>query len=178
MGLFDIFKKKEVLPPPPPPPVPQPTQTLKVEESMSETLEDVLSRLLVIDINTLINNGNDWLEQTYIDGSIMNVKAVPLTSKVLGIFDLTVISKIKNGTIYIDFLSQKYAPNVGLRGFIEAYSNKFGPDTNGKGICTQADVNPLKEGRFRRIWNNVAILQTKREGCISLVIAMRITLHN
>lgn len=158
MGLFKFFKKN-------------------VPDTKPMSIEDELSRLLKIDINSL-TNGGEWQEQTYIDGSPMNVKAMPFSQMVLGIFDLAVIAKLQDGTIYIDFLSKKYAPNVGLMNFIKVWTSKYGLDTNGHGECTQAEVAALRSGSFSRVWENVAILQTKREGIISLVMAMRITLKN
>lgn len=144
-------------------------------EQTERTFCEKVNGLLVNAMPELSSN-DGWLDQTHIDGTQMKVKGVALSPLVLGMFDIVVVAKLLNGTIYYDFLSKKYAPNPKLRSFIQTCTSLFGMDKNGKGWCSQADVEPLKTGHFSRNWENVNILQTKREDWFSLVIAMRITI--
>lgn len=137
--------------------------------------EEKINALLHFSLESLGENGR-WDSQTYIDGTQMKVKEFYLSTMVLGMFDMVVVAKLENGTTYYDFLSKKYAPNAHLIDFIQRCYTSFGCDKYGKGVCTQRDTEPLKRGDFSRNWDNIDILQTKRAGSYSLVIAMRITL--
>lgn len=183
MGLFGIFKKRDVESEPESEPdvEQQPGQsetTANKEIATAPKTQSAYQRIcfaLRRDLDSF-NGGDGWEQQTYIDGSPMLVKGISLSPMALGMFDLVVVAKLQDGTIHYDFLSKKYAPNEDLINFITKCFVMFGRDKNGLDVCLPADTESLKSGHFRRNWDNVNILQSKRADCPYITIAMRITI--
>lgn len=183
MGLFNIFKKKAVEPELE---LEQDVQVQPVQSELSTTEQTIIEPptqsvyqkiCFALRHNLeLLNGGDGWVEQTYIDGTPMLVKGISLSPMVLDMFDLVVVAKLQDGTIHYDFLSKKYAPNEALINFITKCFVMFGKDKNGLDVCLPSDTEALKSGYFRRNWGNVNILQSKRADCPYITIAMRITI--
>lgn len=177
MSIFSLFRKKK-----------EDATKLEAAPKDNEVVVDEqavrysklwhLIESLIQQILPALNSPEGWSQQSYIDGTPMQVKGVNLSPNILGMFDLVVVARLSNGETHLDFLSKKYAPNELLRQFIKTCTSLIGDDKYGNGWCCQEDVDPLKRGGFCRSWDNINILQTKRADWLSLVIAMRITVQN
>ena len=106
------------------------------------------------------------------------VKVVEFSSPQMGMFNTLNVNKLPDGTIWLDFLSKKYAPNATLMQFMKYCTDKWGLDSKQQGYPTQNDTTLLREGRFGRYWQNVKIIQCKLDNHISLTIILRIIIDN
>jgi hypothetical protein len=157
MGLFDIFKKKEVLPPPPP--VPQPTQTLKVEETKSKHLKDFFK----VDIVNLLSSEDDTI-------------ALSVEAMELGCFHSIKIKTLNDGSHNIEMtsLSKLFTPE--MYKFVASCTSAFGPTKSGEGNLTSRDVILLSKGLFSRMWKPLWLDMGRDED--SGLMALRLTIFN
>lgn len=102
------------------------------------------------------------------------VKVIEFPSPQMGMFTTLIVNKLPDGTLWLDFLSPKYAPNATLMQFMRYCTDKWGLDSKHQGYPTQNDTTLLREGRFGRYWPNVKIIQCKLDNHISLTINLRI----
>lgn len=128
------------------------------------------------DIEAAITNG-EW-QTAEIDGKTALQRRIELLPIQMGLFNLLDVTKFPNGTIWLDFLSSAYAPNKQLMDFMSYCASKWGADSLGRGVPSQADMEPLRHGTFGRTWQNVKIVQIKRPEMISLSVAIRIIIDN
>lgn len=96
----------------------------------------------------------------------------------LDMFGSLDITKLPDGSIWLDFLSEKYAPSKDAMDFMAYCTQLWGPDSKGRGNPTKKDVSELRNGSFGRTWPNVKMVQIKRPECPALSIALRIIIDN
>lgn len=118
-------------------------------------------------------SGGDW-STTNIDGKSARLKQVLFTQNELEMFDELDIIEFSNGSIWLDFFSTEYSPTKPLMDLMAYCTALWGNDKHGKGNPTSEDIESLKKGTFRRIWENVQIIQIKRPKTNNLTIALRI----
>lgn len=139
------------------------------EKSAIETIEEYISCPLRSQLNEI-----GWKIES-VEGTEVLVKYVQLDPLVLDMFDTLIITKKESDSIELSLLSKKYAPNAHLISFINKYASKYGKDEFGMGTCDSSDIEKLKRGYFKRIWNGVCIYQAGRAGMPTLCIKMIIT---
>ncbi|MDE5649534.1 MAG: hypothetical protein K2I35_00745, partial [Duncaniella sp.] len=105
-------------------------------------------------------------------------KRVSLIPIQMGMFNVLDITKFPDGSLWLDFLSDKYAPSKEAMDFIAHCFNKLGKDIKGRGVPCEADVAALRNGLFGRNWDNVKMTQIKRPEHLSLTIALRVIIDN
>lgn len=130
-----------------------------------------------IDLDELINSG------VFISNSLDNIgpalqKRVQLIPPQMGMFTDVDVTKLPDGTIWLDFLSSKYAPNKNLMDFMAYCYKKWGLDSQYRGMPSNKDVEDLRRGCFARTWSKVKILQIKRPEHVALSIVLRIIIDN
>lgn len=106
------------------------------------------------------------------------VKQVEFAQPQMGMFDSLIVTKKNDDSVWLEFLSKKYAPNKKLMDFMAYCTDKWGLDSEQQGYPSPNDTDRLERGYFRRIWPNIAIYQTKRDGCFSLTITLIIIINN
>ena len=118
--------------------------------------------------------------ENYSNGDIEDglYKEVSFNVPQLDMFDKMGVTKMPDGTIWLDLFSKKYAPNKSLMDFMAYCTEKWGPDSNGMGIPCEKDTQLLKNGKFGRHWNNIKLIQFKRDDHFALSILMRIIIDN
>lgn len=131
---------------------------------------------ITLDIESIINS-DGWRTITLDNGSALS-KRIPLSPPQMEMFHTLNVTKLQDGTIWLDFISSKYAPNKTVMDFIAYCTDLWGLDHNNKGYPDKSDIQPLKSGRYGRFWDNVSITQINVENNIGLVIALRITIDN
>lgn len=127
-------------------------------------------------IEDAITNG-EW-QTSEIEGLSALQRRIELQTMQMDMFNLLDVTKFPDGTIWLDFLSSAYAPNKQLMDFMAYCASVWGADSLGRGVPSQADMDPLRRGTFGRTWQNVKIVQIKRPEMISLSIALRIIIDN
>lgn len=128
-------------------------------------------------------NGNGFIPSKldiYQNGEISDVlaKSVMFEPPQMGMFYKLNITKLPDGTVWLDFISKKYAPNRNLMDFMAYCTDRWGLDSNSQGYPCDKDTELLKSGYFGRYWPNVKILQCKVENHLSLSIILRIIIDN
>lgn len=132
--------------------------------------------LLDIDIQKILTE-DSWTPCT-LDGEQVVHKYFPLSPMQLGMFNELNVTQLPDGTVWLDFLSEKYAPAKPAMDFMAYCYHKWGLDSQGRGVPSNADVQALRNGTFGRTWTNVKMLQFKRPNHLSLTIALRIIIDN
>lgn len=129
-----------------------------------------------VDIEKLLNE-DGWVNSILDQGPAIQkrVQLYPMQMRMFNVLDIT---KLPDGTIWLDFLSEKYAPTKEAMDFIYYCTQLWGKDSAGRGAPCDADVKDLRNGTYCRTWDNVKMLQIKRPGDISLTIALRIIIDN
>lgn len=128
------------------------------------------------DIENAVTNG-EW-HTAEIDGKAALQRRIELDPIQMDMFNLLDVTKFSDGTIWLDFLSHTYAPNKQLMDFMAYCTSMWGTDSQGRGVPSQTDINPLRNGTFGRTWQNVKIVQIKRPEAIALSVALRIIIDN
>lgn len=130
-----------------------------------------------LNLDELLNGG------TFSVGTLEGVgpvsqKRVSLDPPQMSMFTDVDVTKLPDGTVWLDFLSLKYAPNKEVMDFMAYCYDRWGADKRGRGLPCDADVPALKSGKFGRTWENVRLIQIKRPEHLSLTIALRIIIDN
>lgn len=128
------------------------------------------------DIEDAITNG-EW-QTAEIDSKTALQRRIELKPMQMGMFSLLDVTKFIDGTIWLDFHSSKYAPNKQLMDFMAYCASVWGTDSLGRGVPSNADMDPLRNGTFGRTWQNVKIVQIKRPGEMALSVTLRIIIDN
>lgn len=128
------------------------------------------------DLEDAIANG-EW-ESAEIDGKIAVQKRMELQPIQMDMFNLLDVTKFQDGTIWLDFLSNSYAPKKPLMDFMAYCASTWGSDSRGRGAPSQSDIEPLRNGKFGRTWPNVKIVQIKRPEIFHLTVILRIIIDN
>lgn len=128
------------------------------------------------DIEDAITTG-EW-QTAEIDGKTALQRRIELQPIQMGMFNLLDVTKFPDGTIWLDFLSSAYAPNKQFMDFMAYCASVWGTDSLGRGVPSQADMDPLRRGTFGRTWQNVKIVQIKRPEAMTLSVALRIIIDN
>lgn len=134
-------------------------------------------RFFTFDLEQAIVQG-EWITSPNISGQVAKQKRIELNPMQMEMFNLLDITKFADGTIWLDFLSDKYAPNKSLMDFMAYCANKWGNDSLGRNVPTERDMPDLRNGTFGRTWTNVKITQIKRPEKLSLTIVLRIIIDN
>ena len=106
------------------------------------------------------------------------IKSIDFPLPQMGMFHTLNIIKLPDGTLWLDFLSSKYAPNTQLMQFMKYCTDEWGLDSKQQGYPTQKDTEFLRRGYFGRYWSNVKITQCKFDNQPSLTITLRIIIDN
>lgn len=130
-----------------------------------------------LNLDELLNSGT-FSPVTLQTGEHILLKNVNLDPPQMGMFTEVNVSKLPDGTVWLDFFSLKYAPNKTVMDFMAYCYERWGLDSQGRGAPTDADVSRLKDGTFGRSWDNVKIVQFKRPGHLALSITLRIIIDN
>lgn len=128
------------------------------------------------DIEDAITTG-EW-QTAEIDGKTALQRRIELQPIQMDMFNLLDVTKFPDGTIWLDFLSSAYAPNKKFMDFMAYCASVWGTDSLGRGVPSQADMDPLRRGTFGRTWQNVKIVQIKRPEAITLSVTLRIIIDN
>lgn len=129
-----------------------------------------------IDIEKLLNE-DGWIQITLDAGPAVQ-KRVSLSPPQMGMFNTLDITKFPDGTVWLDFLSDKYAPSKEVMDFMAYCSDKWGNDSSGRGVPNKDDISALRDGTFGRTWENVKLAQIKRPEHLSLTVILRIIIDN
>lgn len=132
---------------------------------------------LDIDLEKIVSD--EGLEGVVLDdiGPAMH-KKVSFDDKPMGMFHMVYVTKLPDGTKWLDFHSDKYAPSKEMMDFMVYCTDTYGLDNKDQGYPSQNDMSLLKNGKFGRYWEHIKILQIKRPENISLTISMRIIINN
>lgn len=128
------------------------------------------------DLDEILNQ-KDWTPAT-IDGPQCVQKRSQLNPIELDMFGRLDITKFPDGSIWLDFFSEKYAPTKPAMDFMAYCTQLWGVDSKGRGNPSDKDVIDLRNGTFGRTWQNVKMVQIKLPECLSLSVALRIIIDN
>ncbi|MDE6037833.1 MAG: hypothetical protein K2G05_06185, partial [Duncaniella sp.] len=131
---------------------------------------------LKFDLEKTLNQG-DWTPVTIEEQQCVQ-KRVRLEPVELDMFSTLDITKFPDGSVWLDFLSEKYAPTKSAMDFMAYCTQLWGVDSKGRGNPSNQDVIDLRNGTFGRTWPNVKIVQIKRPECPMLSVALRIIIDN
>lgn len=130
-----------------------------------------------LDLEELLNGG-DFSPLVLKNEGTVQYKRVKLDPPQMGFFTEVTVTRLQDGTKWLDFLSDKYVPNKELMDFIAYCYERWGLDSQGRGVPSDDDVPRLKDGSFGRTWEYVKIAQIKRPENLMLSIALRIIIEN
>lgn len=128
------------------------------------------------DIEDAIMNG-EW-QTAEIDGKTAIQRRIELQPIQMDMFNLLDVTKFPDGTIWLDFLSDAYAPKKPLMDFMAHCTSLWGTDSQGKGVPSQSDMDPLRRGTFARTWQNVKIAQINLPEKHRITVILRIIIDN
>ena len=128
------------------------------------------------DLDEILNQ-KGWTPAT-IDGQQCVQKRIQLNPIELDMFSTLDITRLPDGSIWLDFLSEKYAPTKQAMDFMAYCTQLWGVDSKGRGNPSDKDVIDLRNGTFGRTWQNVKMVQIKLPECLSLSVALRIIIDN
>lgn len=131
---------------------------------------------LKFDLAETLNQG-DWTPAS-IEGQQCVQKRVHLEPIELDMFSTLDITKFPDGSVWLDFLSEKYAPAKSTMDFMAYCTQLWGVDSKGRGNPSNQDVIDLRKGTFGRTWPKVKMVQIKRQEHLTLSIALRIIIDN
>lgn len=128
------------------------------------------------DLGAILKNCH-W-EIGTIDGKPVREAHVTLNPIQMEMFDELNVCQYADGSMTLDFFSDKYAPTKPLMDFMAYCTKLWGNDKYGNGLPSEKDVITLRNGKFNRFWDTVSIVQYQKPSHFSLTILMRIYVDN